>query len=217
MVPDRIFAASRGRTALLAQRTQTHDGDVNEHQQGPSTIVKADDPGTDNVVHEMIARPSRRVAPRALGFLGALGFVGLVVSGCGADPSDVLGALTPHGVAPSGGSAVNGLLDEWRVRADVNTVRAGPVSFTFENDGNEVHEMLVTRTDIAPGQIPVDAATNTFNEDDPASKVLDEISEFDPGKTGSVTINLTPGTYQLVCNVPGHYTNGMSMSFTATR
>jgi plastocyanin len=165
----------------------------------------------------MIARPRRRVARRARGFIGALGFAGLVVSGCGPDPSDVLGALAPHGVAPSGGSAVNGLLDEWRVRADVNTVRAGPVLFTFANVGTQVHEMLVTRTDIAPGQIPVDAATNTFNEDDPASKVLDEISEFDPGKTGSVTINLAPGTYQLVCNVPAHYANGMSMAFTVTR
>ena len=165
----------------------------------------------------MIARPRRRVARRALGFIGVLGFAGLVVSGCGADPSDALGALAPHGVAPSDGSAVNGLLDEWRVRADVTTVRAGPVLFTFENVGTQVHEMLVTRTDIAPGQIPVDAATNTFNEDDPASKVLDEISEFDPGKTGSVTINLAPGTYQLVCNVPGHYIKGMSMAFTVTR
>jgi len=190
--------------------------DVNEHQQGPSSIINAVDTGTDNVVHEMIARPRRRVARHALGFIGVLGFAGLVVSGCGADPSDVLGALAPHGIAPSGGSAVNGLLDEWRVRADVDTVRAGPVSFTFENNGTQVHEMLITRTDIRPGQIPVDPATNRFNEDDPASKVLDEISELDPGKTGSVTLNLTPGTYQLVCNVAGHYTNGMSMTFTVT-
>ena len=190
---------------------------MNERQQGPCAIIEARDTATDNVARKMIAHQRRRVSRRTLGFIGVLGFAGLVVSGCGADPSDVLGVLTPHGIAPPGGSAVNGLLDEWRVRADVNSVRAGPVSFTFENNGTKVHEMLVTRTDIAPGRIPVDSATNTFNEDDPASKVLDEISEFDPGQTGTVTLNLTPGTYQLVCNVPGHYANGMSMRFTVTR
>jgi hypothetical protein len=179
-------------------------------------MTTADDVGSETFHHRAAAQRRRRVSRRTTALVGALGLVGLVLTGCGADPNDVLAGLAPHGVAPPGGVAVNGLLDEWRVRADADTVRAGQVTFTFENVGTVVHEMLVTRTDIALGKIPVDSAVKKFNEDDPSSQVVGEISEFDPGKTASVTLDLTPGSYQLVCNVPGHYTDGMSMEFTVT-
>ncbi len=188
---------------------------MNKHHRGPR-ITTADDAGSDIIDHRTGARSRHRISRRTTAFVGAIGLVGLVLTGCGADPNDVLAGLAPHGVAPPGGVAVNGLLDEWRVRADIDTVRAGPVTFTFENTGTIVHEMLVTRTDIALGKIPVDPTQKKFNEDDPSSKVLGEISEFDPGKTGSVTLDLAPGNYQLVCNVPGHYTDGMTMKFTVT-
>src|SRR5512140_1102971 len=149
------------------------------------------DPAEDDTATDQDDRKLRRsVIAGAL--VGALGLAGLVLAGCGTDPNDAFAGLMPRGVAPSGGSGVDGSLYEWQVRADVDTVHAGPVTFTFENKGTIIHEMLVTRTDLAPGKIPVDLATEKFNEDDPASTVLDEISEFDPGKTGSVTLNLTP-------------------------
>lgn len=216
--------------------TQTDDVYVNEHRHGQRTNI-AEDTAAAGSVAETIIRPRRRAARRTTGFVGALGLVGLVLAGCGLDPndvlagrlphgaspsggsaerSDVLAGLAPHGAEPSGGSAVNGVLDEWRVRADLDIVHSGPVTFTFSNTGTIIHEMLVTRTDILSGEIPIDPATTKFNEDDAASKVVGEISEFGAGQTGSVTIDLAPGNYQLVCNVPGHYTKGMSMRFTVT-
>lgn len=189
---------------------------VNDHRYRPLIQIPRDAASPGDVAHEPTARSTGRVAFRAVGLMSALGFLGLMLTGCGADRSDMLDGLAPRGAAPQGGSAVNGVLDEWDVRADVGTVHAGPVNFSFGNTGTIVHEMLVTRTDILPGQIPVDAATAKFNEDDPTSKVIGEISEFDAGKTGTVTLDLTPGNYQLVCNVPGHYTKGMSMRFTVT-
>ena len=182
-----------------------------------TSVHIAPSPVETAIGHQAITRTRGRVVRRAKAVIGAIGIIGLALTGCGADANDVLQGLAPSGVAPTGGSAVNGVLDEWSVRADAATVHAGPVTFTFRNTGTVIHEMLLTRTDIAPGRISVDPATNKFNEDDPASKVVDEISELDPGKTGSLTIDLAPGTYQLVCNVPGHYADGMYLSFTVTR
>ena len=35
--------------------------------------------------------------------------------------------------------------------------------------------------------------------------ILGEVSELDPGKSGTLTLTIKPGKYLLVCNVPGHY------------
>ena len=36
-----------------------------------------------------------------------------------------------------------------------------------------------------------------------------EVSELDPGQSGSLSLNLKSGTYMLLCNVAGHYKAGM--------
>jgi hypothetical protein len=43
-----------------------------------------------------------------------------------------------------------------------------------------------------------------------------EVSELDPGKSGSVTVALKAGKYLLICNVPGHFGAGMWTEFTVT-
>jgi len=86
------------------------------------------------------------------------------------------------------------------------------VTFTMTNYGTMTHEMLIVRTNIAPGKIAI-GADDRFNEDDPVSKVVGEISEYDAGSTQTKTFNLAPGSYQLVCNIPNHYTLGMSIPF----
>jgi uncharacterized cupredoxin-like copper-binding protein len=41
-----------------------------------------------------------------------------------------------------------------------------------------------------------------------------EISETDGGAFKSHTFNLKPGHYVFVCNIPGHYANGMRGELT---
>jgi uncharacterized cupredoxin-like copper-binding protein len=50
------------------------------------------------------------------------------------------------------------------------------------------------------------------NED--AAGHLGEVSELDPGQSGSLSMKLDPGTYMLFCNVPGHYMAGMWTTIT---
>ena len=89
-----------------------------------------------------------------------------------------------------------------------NSVKAGEVTFVVKNNSKKtIHEMLVIPIKSKTAKLPFIAAENRINED--AAKKLGEVSELDPGKSGSLTLNLKSGKYALICNVPGHYGAGM--------
>ena len=111
---------------------------------------------------------------------------------------------------PSDG-AISGEVKEWKVSVDADTVAAGQVTFEITNKGTIGHEFLVVKTDIAPGEIPVDG--DHFPEDAEGITVIDEIGEFPAGETKSLVLTLEPGAYQLVCNLPAHYGAGMHTGF----
>jgi uncharacterized cupredoxin-like copper-binding protein len=94
---------------------------------------------------------------------------------------------------------------------DTASVKTGPVTFNFENTGNRKHEMVVLKTDTPFDQLVV-AADNRVSEDDSVG----EIGETDAGKKATVTLDLAPGKYVLVCNIEKHYTQGMKVAFTVT-
>jgi len=136
------------------------------------------------------------------------------LAGCAPDPNDALGAPVVN-VGPVAGTPENlisGDVRQWAIHLTSEVAKAGKVTFTMTNYGTITHEMLVVKTDIAPGQITI-GADGKFNEEDPAWTVVDEISEFDPGITESKSFDLAPGKYQIVCNIPNHYTNGMFLPF----
>ena len=92
-------------------------------------------------------------------------------------------------------------------------LKAGKVTFNVVNKagGNMQHEMIVVQLTPAqaadPTSLPYDEKSATVDEENVNDR--GEVSELDPGKTGSLTIDLTPGTYMLLCNVAGHYKAGM--------
>ena len=91
-------------------------------------------------------------------------------------------------------------------------LKAGKVTFDVTNKGADMqHEMIVVQ--LTPQQA-ADPTTLPYNEDSATvdeEKINDrgEVSELDPGKEGSLTLDLQPGDYMLLCNVPGHYKAGM--------
>ena len=46
--------------------------------------------------------------------------------------------------------------------------------------------------------------------------LLAEGAELPGGASGTVTANLEPGRYELVCHLPGHYAAGQHIPFTVT-
>ncbi|MGZ8592899.1 MAG: plastocyanin/azurin family copper-binding protein [Actinomycetota bacterium] len=44
--------------------------------------------------------------------------------------------------------------------------------------------------------------------------MIDEVEEIAPGTSATLNLDLDAGTYAVLCNLPGHYANGMHAAFT---
>ncbi|WP_246686907.1 sulfocyanin-like copper-binding protein [Mesorhizobium sp. B2-4-19] len=99
------------------------------------------------------------------------------------------------------------------MKASPGAVKAGEVTFNVKNDSKDtVHEMIVMYLADPGKPLPYLDAENRVDEDKAGDK--GEVSELDPGKSGTLTVELKAGKYLLVCNVPGHYGAGMWAEFT---
>jgi uncharacterized cupredoxin-like copper-binding protein len=93
------------------------------------------------------------------------------------------------------------------LRLSTATAKAGDLTFKVKNTSNEiVHEVLVFP--YSEGKpLPYDDKMTKIDEAKAGS--LGEVPETDPGKTGELKLKLAPGKYALLCNIPGHFANGM--------
>ncbi len=101
------------------------------------------------------------------------------------------------------------------ISIDSSTVKAGAVTFDVTNWSRTlVHEMLVVAVDDANARLPYDADDQRVVEEKIDS--LGETEEMQPQQSKAITLDLKPGTYLLVCNLPGHYAAGMWTVLTVT-
>ncbi len=101
------------------------------------------------------------------------------------------------------------------ISLDVATVAAGKVTFEVSNGSTDlIHEMVVSPIAARDSTLPYIADENKIDED--AAGHLGEVAELDPGKSGALSVELTPGLYILYCNIPGHYIGGMWTVLTVT-
>jgi uncharacterized cupredoxin-like copper-binding protein len=117
-------------------------------------------------------------------------------------------ATAPAAPAATAPGTVAVKLGEMFVRPNATTVAAGKVTFQVQNTGKLVHEMIVSK---APVAFPSGAAKASEKTS------VGEVAELQPGTSGQTKLNLTPGTYVLYCNVPGHYAAGQHIAFTVTK
>ena len=87
-------------------------------------------------------------------------------------------------------------------------VPAGKVKFNVTNSSSAtVHEMIVAP--IADQNVIMPFSANDNKVDEESSHDLGEVSELEPGKSGTLVVEMKPGKYLLYCNVSGHYMAGM--------
>lgn len=120
----------------------------------------------------------------------------------------------------SGAIAVE--LNEHDIVASPGTADAGEVTFDLENSGEETHEFVVVKTDLAADDLPT-ADDGSFVEDD--LEVVDEIEDLATGASQSLTLDLEAGRYLLACNIveeeengelESHFELGMHSTFTVS-
>jgi uncharacterized cupredoxin-like copper-binding protein len=105
-------------------------------------------------------------------------------------------------------------LAEWHV-AVPTTIKAGTVNLETANFGTIQHELLIFKSDLAPSAYPVDS-TGHIIENGPGITLVSDGDNIDPGQTQTRTVDLVPGTYLFVCNIPGHFKAGMFSVVTVT-
>lgn len=99
------------------------------------------------------------------------------------------------------------------LQVDRSRLKAGQVTFDVVNQSQDtIHEMLVLRTDAAGQPLPYDAKDEKVIEEN--TQDLGEVADLDPGKGGTLTLDLQPGHYLLICNQPGHFMHGMKADLT---
>jgi uncharacterized cupredoxin-like copper-binding protein len=118
-------------------------------------------------------------------------------------------------VAPTLPSGVITLTD-FKVGTGSSHFTPSAYQFSIANGGPSQHELLVFRTNLAPADLPKNS-DGSINENGPAVDKISDGDNIDPGGLQARTIDLTqPGSYVFVCNLPGHYANGMYTTVTVT-
>lgn len=147
---------------------------------------------------------------------------------------DMAGAMMGGGPMMGGGWSGGPMMGGWHrggptggagpmmLHAAPQTVSAGTVTLVAVNHGTRTHELVVLP--LATGQGVGTRAVGADNTVDETGS-LGEASKacgagtgngITAGSAGWVTLTLTPGRYELVCNLPGHYAGGMHTKLSVT-
>jgi uncharacterized cupredoxin-like copper-binding protein len=122
-----------------------------------------------------------------------------------------VGALTM--LTGCGGGGVGVTLADYSVTPEESSAPAGEVTFDVSNDAEQTHEFVIFKTDLAEGDLPTNE-DGDVDESGEGVELIDEIEDVEAGSSESLTVSLDAGNYVLICNLPGHYRQGMHASFT---
>jgi len=97
------------------------------------------------------------------------------------------------GAAAAGGATINVTLTEMTVALDKTQAATGTITFVVQNAGHASHNFAIK-----------------------GNGVEEQIPTLEPGQSATLTVELSPGTYEYECAVPGHAMAGMRGTLTVT-
>jgi uncharacterized cupredoxin-like copper-binding protein len=116
-------------------------------------------------------------------------------------------AATKVAPAPALGHTVGVSLREFSVNPTVKAAASGKVTFNVRNTGAVTHEFVVLDTSKPAGSLMKGARADESGN-------VGETGDLKAGASKRLTLNLKPGHYALICNLPGHYAAGQHVDFT---
>jgi uncharacterized cupredoxin-like copper-binding protein len=129
------------------------------------------------------------------------------------------GGESPQSMAPTGSAegetpgASSAALADFSITLGSTEFAAGEVAFAVTNNGPSEHEMVIIKTKDAPDALPTNS-DGTVDEEAKGLENMGEVEEVAPGASATLTLDLAPGSYVALCNIPGHYEAGMATGFT---
>lgn len=102
---------------------------------------------------------------------------------------------------------VNVIVDmkEYAITLNVATIKSGTVKFGIRNNGTMVHDFDLFRTDLALDKLPIDQGTAKVKMDG----LVKQMINIAANRSTTLSADLAPGRYVVICNVAGHYQLGM--------
>lgn len=97
----------------------------------------------------------------------------------------------PPAPAPAAEGQIAITENEWAIQPKEITAKAGKVTFVIKNEGAVEHNFVI--------------------------EGVGEVDKIAPGETKQLEVTLQPGTYKVVCNLPGHQEAGMEATLTVSQ
>ncbi len=155
----------------------------------------------------MSAFRRRRGIAAAAGLLAAAVFA---VAACGGDGEEEA-AADPGGGTPVA-ATLGGDAGEYAITVDPTSAAGGDITFSIVNEGELEHEFEVFSGSVDPAEVPIEEERANF--EGLGVEEIDEVEDLAGGDEAQLTVDLAPGEHLLVCNLPGHFEQGMHTTFT---
>lgn len=119
-----------------------------------------------------------------------------------------------HQLTVEGQETVDVSLTSFDVTVSPAEITTGEIVFNVTNNAEDLeHEFMIIRTATDAAELPT---TESGRVDEEQVEIVGEIEAISPDETSQISLNLEPWHYVLICNVPGHYNDGMYVNFTVT-
>ena len=158
------------------------------------------------------------------GLVVSLLVVSLAGAACGSDDDNGgtatggTGATNPATTSASaagGGSSVDVTEKDFAIAVSPASAQPGDITFNISNEGPSKHEFVIFETDLAPDALPTND-DGTVDEEGHGIEHIDEVEDIASGSDATLDVDLEPGSYVFICNLPGHYQAGMHTAFTVS-
>jgi uncharacterized cupredoxin-like copper-binding protein len=104
------------------------------------------------------------------------------------------------------------LTEDYQINLSTTTFKAGEITFNIQNNSTDLeHEFVIVDTALAPADMPLN---DDGDVDEDQITVVDEQEAIQAGESASLTVTLDPGHYVIMCNLPGHFAQGMHVEIT---